>query len=117
MSKRAQEGFTLVELLVVVAIIAILAAIAIPTFSSYRADGYDAHAISGLANLARAEEVFFASNGRYTTDVAELPPYYPPTGVVLTVTDAGPQRFRATSHHPLGTRTFTWDSGAGGLQP
>ena len=112
-----QRGFTLIELLVVVAIIAILAAIAIPAFSAYRADGYNAHAVAGLNSLAKAEEAYFASNGRYTTSIASLPPYYPPTGLVLSVTGATVQAFQATSHHPLGTKTYNWDSNAGGLQP
>jgi prepilin-type N-terminal cleavage/methylation domain-containing protein len=38
--KRNQKGFTLVELLIVIAIIGILAAIAIPQFSQYRARAY-----------------------------------------------------------------------------
>jgi len=117
MSKQKQRGFTLVELLVVVAIVAILAAIAIPAFSAYRADGYNAHAVAGLNSLAKAEEAYFASNGRYTTAIALLPPYYPPNGIVLTINSATAQSFQAQSHHPLGSRSYRWDSDAGGLQP
>jgi type IV pilus assembly protein PilA len=117
MTKATQNGFTLVELLVVVAIIGILAAIAIPAFSAYRADGYNAHAATGLNTLAKAEESYFATNGRYTTDIGQLPPYYPPNGVVLRVTGVTVQEFQAEGYHPLGTRTFRWDSGGGGLQP
>ena len=117
MSKQKQSGFSLIELLVVVAIIAILAAIAIPAFSAYRADGYNAHAVAGLNSLAKAEEAYFASNGRYTTTITQLPPYFPPSGIVLTVTAATVQAFQAQSHHPLGSRTYNWDSNAGGLQP
>jgi prepilin-type N-terminal cleavage/methylation domain-containing protein len=111
------EGFTLFELLVVVAIIGILAAIAIPAFSAYRADGYNAHAATGLNTLAKAEESYFATNGRYTTDIAQLPPYNPPNGVVLRITGVTVQEFQAEGYHPLGTKTFQWDSGAGGLKP
>jgi len=117
MSNGKQGGFTLIELLVVVAIIGILAAVAIPAFSAYKADGYDAHAVSGLNSLAKAEEAYFASNGRYTTNITLLPPYYPPTGLSLTVTAATVQAFQAESHHPLGSKTFSWDSDSGGLQP
>jgi type IV pilus assembly protein PilA len=112
-----RRGFTLIELLVVVAVLGILAAIAIPAFSMYRADAYDAHASTALNSLAKAEEAYFASSGRYTSNIGELPPYYPPTGVVLNVTDASVQSFEAESHHPLGTRTYRWDSVNGGLQP
>jgi prepilin-type N-terminal cleavage/methylation domain-containing protein len=110
-------GFTLIELLVVVAIIGILAAIAIPAFSAYRADGYNAHAVAGLNSLAKAEEAYFAGHGSYTTTIGNLPPYYPPNGVVLTVTSATVIAFQAQGNHPLGSRTYNWDSSSGGLQP
>lgn len=113
---RRERGFTLIELLVVVAIIAILAAIAIPAFSSYRADAFDSHAVSALNGLAKAEEAYFASNGRYTTDVGALPPYYPPNGVDVEVTSASVEAFTAEASHPQGSRTYVWDSSAGGLQ-
>ena len=115
--RRRQLGFTLVELLVVVAIVGILAAVAIPAFSAYRADGYNAHSLSGLNSLAKAEEAYFATYGRYTANITDLPPYYPPAGVTLTIVGADLFAFEATASHPLGNKTFEWDSDAGGLQP
>ena len=58
-SLSKKEGFTLVELLIVVAIIGILAAIAIPQFAAYREKAYCSAIKSDLANLAISEEAYF----------------------------------------------------------
>jgi type IV pilus assembly protein PilA len=52
--KRGQKGFTLIELMIVIAIIGILAAIAIPQFTAYKKRGYVATIISDVKNMQLA---------------------------------------------------------------
>jgi type IV pilus assembly protein PilA len=62
---RSQKGFTLVELLIVMAIIGVIAAIAIPVYLDHRGRAYNAAAQSDLRNFRSAMEAAFAEQKQY----------------------------------------------------
>lgn len=66
---RQQQGFTLIELMIVVAIIGVLAAIAYPNYQQYqlKAGRSDGHA--KLTKVMQAQERFYSQNQRYVTNL------------------------------------------------
>jgi prepilin-type N-terminal cleavage/methylation domain-containing protein len=70
---RAQErGFSLVELLVVIALIAVLAGIAVPTFLGAKRSGWDSQAQTNLRSALAAERTYYVDFQEYTTDANAL---------------------------------------------
>ena len=66
--RRGEKGFTLVELMIVVAIIGILAAIAIPQFTKYRSRAQNSAALSDMRNLKTDLEGYYAEWMSYPFD-------------------------------------------------
>jgi prepilin-type N-terminal cleavage/methylation domain-containing protein len=110
-------GFTLVELLVVVAIIGVLAAIAMQAMSRYRQQAYDAAAMHDLANAVKAEEAYYATNSQYVTFSASGPanlsspvPMAVSGTVTVSMVASSNETFDGTASSSRGSKVFSYDS-------
>jgi type IV pilus assembly protein PilA len=121
MNKKNEKGFTLIELMIVIAIIGILAAIAIPQFSAYRRRSYNSAAQSDLRNAATAQEAYFVDHSTYTSNVADL------TGagglsqtarvnITITAGSTNAVNYAMTAYHNAGNKTYTLNGPGGTIQ-
>ena len=72
-----EDGFTLIELMVVVLIIAVLVAIAIPSFLGFRRSAQDRAAQSEVRNALLAEKGYYTENATFTSSATAIQSFEP----------------------------------------
>ncbi len=90
---RRLAGFSLVEMMIVLAIVSIIAAFAIPEYRDYVRRAQRADATIGLLQVAGMQEKFYLQNNTYTADLSAAGLDYPGTqqgyyDITVTAADA-----------------------------
>ena len=104
------EGFTLIELMVVVMIIAVLIAIAIPSFLGFRRSAQDRAAQSEVRSVLLAEKAFWLEDGAYTATADDITAFEPNAVIAAAAADGVTITLNADTNYVCISRTS--DSGS-----
>lgn len=106
MTGTRKRGFTLIELVVTVAVIGLLAALAGPTLSKMTSRAKRSEAYLGLRAVAKAQNAFFARNGRFASDFYDLSTFQIEGGSLLGADVYAGERYVYRLSQPGGPGTY-----------
>ena len=113
---RAQQGFTLIELMIVVAIIGILAAIALPAYQNYTARAQASEGMTATGGLRVDMAEYWALNGAWPAGVSTADDL-PDNNIRFDVADiTAAEYISGAAVNAGGVITLTWDQTTSGLE-
>lgn len=117
MMKGGGKGFTLIEVIIVMAIIGLLATIAVPQFIAHRQRASNEGAQEALRSAAQAQDLYFIQNQTYADDLEALKGepfgFQPDSKVAVAIMRGDAEGYTMKASHGRGNKTYIL-SGPGG---
>lgn len=118
--KGDEDGFSMIELFVIMIIIGILAAIAIPLLVRQRERAVHASLRSDLRNAATTMETYYLEKGQYAASALDLEAPFPTdknTDLTIVATGNAADSYCLKATNPGSSSAIYYDSDKGGVQP
>lgn len=110
---RSEKGFSLVELLLVVAILGVISSMAISQYKNYKVRALDARAVASLRRLIADQENYFADNEQYANDTSLIVNWASDAQVTTAIEESDGAYWKGHSYHQAGSVRYCYQTNSG----